>query len=63
MELMGVPKLVVLRAFDGINENPISLTDFLEALLCAGIAGVAVRMILERQPSVGTFNRLFIRFF
>ena len=54
----GMPKAVIGAAFVGIRQNGISFAALFELLFRVGIVGIAIRVELQRQLAVGTFNLL-----
>jgi len=54
----GLAEGIVLPALLWIDQDPISLTDLLEAFLGFSVSPVAVRVILERETPVGPLDLL-----
>ena len=49
-------ELIIQLSLLLIAQNCISFRDFLELLLCLGISGIRIRVILLCQPAVRLFN-------
>src|SRR5271157_2420651 len=54
----GVAEAVIASAFLRISEDRVGLTALLEALFRAGIVGVPVRVVLERELAIGALQLL-----